>query len=710
MNPVHPTMPVTPAADAKSDRNERLPRLGVWFGNFFEPFYSDREAVCRGIDDVADLGFTSINLDSKPWEDFFVRYRGGPASPYVAMQETMMQEAAARGLDYTHLALYLCGDNLYPTIRDVPPVRGEESVRPDGSLMGTYKYWSPKAQRTMVEHVLGLLRLYGPGMHRRGDGRIVMQTMFDPIPKPSFDVEGRTRYLAWLERRYCGEIDVVNRRYGIKVRSFEALTPGDYWLRPEKLTWVECAIPTKGDFAARTPDFFRWIDNQTYLAGEMLEYFASMKRRWSEAAPELFVEPVLHQWGYFFNPPGQTYWPTAQRALDVFRIAPHVDGTLFITSPLNAENRPDGMAVSVEASILRGANAGRSFTGGLYLGRHVNGDIYRTVPPSEAISTLVAAGARALHAYGYSGLDDGGVMYRMDDVFKESVRSGLRWATQVIPLLQAPRTKEVALLFPAEMSLYEPLPLDTEGRHRMDLLGWYTQFTDLGWHVDIVHPDQVAAGVLSDYQIVVLPHNSLEDLRLPELQRRMEDELGHFVVSGGTLFHGPNCGLVRRPFGVEEVRVEFDCINWKEPLIPHGWSTVAFAHGDALGTYLESGLTAMALLSRGKGRVVSIGFEYGYAYSRLSMPIVPPKYGRREMHPVVLLTKTPIELLVGHAPLVPFKPVKGLEFARFGARWVVVNHRSSPIDLRAVVSSPSLLLGPGPAGWLPAHAAVSFEA
>ena len=32
-----------------------------------------------------------------------------------------MSEAAARGLDYTHLALYLCGDNLYPTIRDVPP-------------------------------------------------------------------------------------------------------------------------------------------------------------------------------------------------------------------------------------------------------------------------------------------------------------------------------------------------------------------------------------------------------------------------------------------------------------------------------------------------------------------------------------------------------------------------------------------------------------
>lgn len=31
---------------------------------------------------------------------------------------------------------------------------------------------------------------------------------------------------------------------------------------------------------------------------------------------------------------------------------------------------------------------------------------------------------------------------------------------------------EAALLFPAEMSRYEPLEVDAEGRHRVDLLGW----------------------------------------------------------------------------------------------------------------------------------------------------------------------------------------------------------------------------------------------
>ena len=156
------------------------PMLGIWFGNFFEPFYSDRQSVARGIAEVKSLGFTSINLDSKPWEDFFARYRGEPASQYVGMQEFMMNQAQAHGLDYTHLALYLCGDNLYPNIRDVPPVRGEESILPNGKPMGTYKYWSPRAQQTMIDHVKGLLKLYSNGMRRNAHG-IIMQTMFDPI-------------------------------------------------------------------------------------------------------------------------------------------------------------------------------------------------------------------------------------------------------------------------------------------------------------------------------------------------------------------------------------------------------------------------------------------------------------------------------------------------------------------------------------------------
>src|SRR5262245_14952666 len=110
----------------KEHTKDDRPFLSIWFGNFFEPFYSDFRAARKGIADVAGLGFNSIYLDSKSLEDFFERYRGGKASQYVKMHEVMMAEMARHGLDYTCLALYLCGDNLYPNIRNVPPVRGEE--------------------------------------------------------------------------------------------------------------------------------------------------------------------------------------------------------------------------------------------------------------------------------------------------------------------------------------------------------------------------------------------------------------------------------------------------------------------------------------------------------------------------------------------------------------------------------------------------------
>jgi hypothetical protein len=682
--------------------------LSVWFGNFFEPFFSDRQSVRRGIAEVAELGFNSINLDSKAWEDFFARYRGEAASPYVAMQEFMMREAATHGLDYTHLALYLCGDNLYPTIRDVPPVRGEEPVRPDGKLMGTYKYWSPRAQQTMVDHVRGLLKLYRQGMRRLPGPppNIVMQTMFEPIPKPSFDADGRERYLAWLEKRYGGDIAALNRRYGLCATSFAEIKPAEYWLRPEELNWVDCARPTPQDFAARTPDFYRWIDNQTYLAGELEQYLADMKRQWRQLDPELFIEPVLHQWGYFFNPPGHTMWQTGQRALDIYRCAAHVDGVLFIASPLNAENRADAMALSVEGSIMRCANADRPFTAGLYLGRHVSGDVYRVVPPAEAIATHVANGAARLHAYGYSGLDDGGVLFRMDPVFKDSLRAGNRWASEVIPLLDEPRPKEVAILFPAEMSLYEPLEVDHEGRHRMDLLGWYSQFVDLGWHVDILHPQQIAAGALAHYKLLVIPHNSLYDLGD---NGALETAVRGFVAGGGTVFHGPHCELARRGLGIEEEPVELDCIQWQEPIIPHGWSTVAFGRGKALGTYIQTGRWAIAQTELGTGRVFSLGFQYGYSYSRRTMPIVPPAYGRREMHPVVLLQETPVAALVGAAPHLPIAPIKGVEFARFGHHLVIVNHRSSPVDIGGIRAAAAMTQVPSAPGWLAAHAAVCLD-
>jgi hypothetical protein len=256
------------------------------------------------------------------------------------------------------------------------------------------------------------------------------------------------------------------------------------------------------------------------------------------------------------------------------------------------------------------------------------------------------------------------------------------------------------------MSLYEPLPVDAQGRHRMDLLGWYAQFTDLGWHVDIVHPNQVAAGVLADYRHLVVPHNSLYDLGG---NGALEAAVKQFVAGGGTLLHGPHCELARHAFGIEEGLVDFDCIRWHEDIIPHGWSTVAYRGGTALGTYIQKGGAGLTETKHGAGRVWSFGFQYGYAYSRLTMPIVPPNYGRREMHPIVLLKQTPVAALVGTSPLAPLPPIKGVEFARFGSRLIIVNHRSSPVDIGGIAARRELSQVPSAPGWLAAHSATCLE-
>jgi hypothetical protein len=248
--------------------------------------------------------------------------------------------------------------------------------------------------------------------------------------------------------------------------------------------------------------------------------------------------------------------------------------------------------------------------------------------------------------------------------------------------------------------------VDPEGRHRMDLLGWYQQFTDLGWHVDIVHPEQVVAGVLKDYKHLIVPTNSLYDLGD---NAALEVAVKQFVLTGGTVFHGPHCELAKRALGVEEEVIAFDCIKGEEEIIPHGWSTVAFRTGQAIGTYIQSGRTAIAQASLGSGKVFSFGFQYGYSYSRRTMPIVPSQYGKREMHPVVLLKETPIAALTGASPLAPLPPIKGVEFARFGNKLVIVNHRSSLVNLSGIEATRVVSVVPSAPGWLAAHAAVFVE-
>jgi hypothetical protein len=174
--------------------------------------------------EIKNMGFNNIELDSKSWQDFFGRYEGGKSSQYVKMQEYMIAKANELDLGHNFLAIYSNGDNLYPNIRFSPPVLGEVVVKANGTEGRCYKYWSEKAQELMVSHIKGLFDILGTGysvLIIDQQERLPVCTMWDPIIQPSFDEDGKERYINWLKSYYKYDINKLNKAYN---NSFLGLT------------------------------------------------------------------------------------------------------------------------------------------------------------------------------------------------------------------------------------------------------------------------------------------------------------------------------------------------------------------------------------------------------------------------------------------------------------------------------------------------------
>lgn len=688
------------------------PLLQLWFGNFFEPWLSNRERVAAAMEEIAGMGFNSINLDSKPWEDFFARYEGKPASNYVGMQEFMMERAHALGLAHSFLAVFLNGDNCFPELRDVPPVRGEEAVGVDGKSLETYKYWSEKAQATMLEHVKGLTTVFREGHAEfdRDGPALPIHTMFDPTVKPSFDEEGRARYLTWLKARYENSIAALNDRYQIEAASFEALQPQEYWFKPEELHYVICAWPEPEDFVNGTPAMLKWIDNQSWIAEEAVAFFATMKEKYRALDPRLFLFPVLAQWGMLFSPPGNRWWDIGTRALDPYKVSEHLDAGMFIAAPINPENDADAYAQSAEFSVMRNANLGRSFIAGMFLGRHVHGDIYKVVSPAEGIATAASHGAAGITVYGYGGADDGGVIQHLDVGFKKSVATGNDWAKRILPRVAGQtRLREAAILYPRASHLFEPMMFEAGREHRMDLLGWYRQLADVGLNVDILHPDQIKSDVAGDWKVLVLPADTCYRYS-PD--KALEAALVAWVEAGGICLHGPESDLAAAAFGIKGEAVPFDCVNIGDRLLtPNGWTTWSYAETDPVAAYNRSGATAIGSTSRGAGRVISVGFPYGFSYATRRKSVPQGYHSEVETVTVQICNDQPV--LRELRSLVPDRWVGGLgvEAGWFDRSVVVVNHRNVPLDLSelsSIMGAADWQYDLGGACLIP-HAAVYFE-
>lgn len=683
-------------------RTDNRPYINVIFGNFYCPAYDDEAFVDETMQLIRELGFNSVMFDTKAWEDFRERYDTGALSQYVKMQEYMGRSAREHGLGYNFLLLYLNGDNLYPHIRFSPPIYGEETVRADGTPGRWYKYWSKTARQSMKEHAERIMERYGDGCERcivrdfaGDDGREVLPvcSMWDPVVAPSFDGEGKKRYLDFLQMLYEGDIEKLNQSYGMEAEDFSQLEPDEYWYA---LKYGEVFL-TEEDIKKQTPRYFRWRDQALWKARELELYFQEMQVLLKEKHPELFLCPDLSQWGYFLNIYGRIQadadndfsdlWDTAARGIDLYALAPYLDSCHFITVPVTPDGYPDAYVVSCQHSMMRVMNEGKPVTGGIYWGRFIYQDLYAFLTPAEIIGTMTACGIDGYTCYGVNGLDDGGVLHRMEQSFLDSLAVGNRWCGEVIPLRKGERKKEIALLFPSEMALLEPFETGNNKIRRLDLLGWYRLCCDLGYQTDVISTHQILEDALSQYRILIIPAN---DCYAAIPHEQSEARIRKWVQAGGILLHGPCDALAQSCFGITGEPCEKMPYWYGTTIIPQGEAFCRYSGGKSVADYIDGAGCCVAeyagdILAEAEpfhGVVYAFGIQIGASYAAKNIPHVPYGYGNKEMYPFVLSKTTLVEDILRQY-LIPVSGIcgRGIETGVFENGMVIVNHRSEPYVL-----------------------------
>ena len=194
------------------------------------------------------------------------------------------------------------------------------------------------------------------------------------------------------------------------------------------------------------------MDNRKWQCEELRLYFKDMEKRLHKIDNSLYLCPDMAQWGYFLNVDGAMLagvgfadlWDTAARGIDIYRLAEYVDCAHFISVPVTPDGDADIYVTSCHHSMMRGMNRGREFIGGIYWGRYLYNDLYAVITPCETVASIVAAGAAGYTSYGMCGLDDGGVLHRMEESFHASLGRANAWAKEVIPQLGGERSTRIS--------------------------------------------------------------------------------------------------------------------------------------------------------------------------------------------------------------------------------------------------------------------------
>jgi hypothetical protein len=410
----------------------------------------------------------------------------------------------------------------------------------------------------------------------------------------------------------------------------------------------------------------------------------------------------MSQWGYFLNIYGRTQqdidnefsdlWDTAMRGIDIYALAPYVDSCHFITVPVTPDGYPDSYVVSCQHSMMRVMNQGKPFIGGIYWGRYIYNDLYALLSPSEIIGSMTACGIDGYTCYGMNGLDDGGVMNRMDTHFLDSLRMANEWFSQVICLRKGEKKKEIAILFPSEMAHLEPYEVGNNKIRRLDLLGWYKLCCDLGYQVDVISNHEIEKGTLAEYKVLIVPSN---DCYFAVDHAAMEKEIRSWVCKGGVLLHGPRDLLAENCFGIQGEECEKKPYHYGKTIIAQGEAFCRYQDGKEIASYVDHGGCCVAKYEKlelaqkmntkyksGMGAVYSFGIQIGASYAAKNIPHVPYEQGNKEMYPIIQSGTTLVKDILYHY-MTPVSGIceRGIETGVFENGMVVVNHRSIPYVL-----------------------------
>lgn len=644
--------------------DKKRPHFSLWFGNFFEPYFSDRKKVAEGMREIADMGFNSIILDSKLWEDFTRFFETGEASPYVAMQQYMIEEAKKCGLGINFLTLFYNGDNLYPHIRDSAPDLLHPVTGRDGKPFRGYRHWDLAQTEAMAVHTERLYRLLAKdaaskAVDETGVERTPCYFYHSPGVMPSFDEDGKRVYVNWLRNRYQENIDALNREYGAEWASFDAPDMRDLW--PEM---------TREDYRNGGARMRMHRDNMLFRQEIMESFYRELTVRVRKRLPGIYLYDCVSQWKYLLP----DWVEISERGLDLWRLGKYLDCPSFYTLPADAYGETNGYAVSCEMAVLRSACRQEDLTGGLFLGRYLYNDIYNTVTPAEMMASALGAGATDLFFYGYSGLDDGGNFGKWSEDRKCSVRQGLDWFARVRELTgKRVKKKQAAILFPYASFTMDNRRLNEEDFRagRNDCLGYYQQLADMGINADFVTPEQVRDGALEGYALVILPSNPLYRY-LPD--GPMEEMLRAYVQAGGHMVAGASCGLFDA-LGITAQDHPEDSIFWKEKITEFSIRFKAFPHAVPEAVYGQDKATALGRVVMGKGTIYTAGFDMGACYCERRHKPVAVVYGRENHYPLTVLDETPMEMWIREIGMDSYQR-RGVERIPFENGLLLINHTS----------------------------------